>query len=111
MATTSGAKRFAVFVDRGKQYRAEEGAQIRIDRTPAAPGTELTFDKVLLVGGDPASVGRPVVKGASVVAIVEGEEKGPKLHGRKRRHVSRSDTHWGHREKYTTVRVKKIVEG
>jgi large subunit ribosomal protein L21 len=105
------ATRYAIFEDGGKQYRAEEGALVRIDRKEAPPGTELTFDRVLLVGGQDTKVGQPTVSGASVLAVVEAEEKGPKVYGRKRRLHSRSETHWGHREKYTLLRVTKIVEG
>jgi len=111
MAETAGAKRYAIFEDGGKQYRAEEGALIRLDRKQVAVGGEITFPKVLLIGGEKPKVGRPTVSGASVVAVVEGEEKGPKLRGRKRRLHSRSETHWGHRERYTLVRVARIVEG
>ena len=111
MAETSRATRYAIFEDGGKQYRAEEGALVRVDRRDADPGAEITFDKVLLVGGEDTKVGTPAVSGASVVAVVEAEEKGPKVYGLKRRYHGRSKTRWGHRQKYTLVRVAKIVEG
>ena len=109
MGETSQATRYAIFEDGGKQYRAEEGALIRVDLKEADPGSEITFEKILLLGGDGTKVGAPTVDGASVVAVVESEEKGPKVHGLKRRHHSRSRTRWGHRQKYTLVRVSKIV--
>jgi len=111
MGETSSATRYAIFEDRGKQYRAEEGALIRVDLQDAEPGSKIVFDKVLLVGGEGTKVGTPAVEGASVVAVVEAEDKGPKLHGVKRRGHSRSRTRWGHRQKYTVVRVAKILEG
>ncbi|MHC4502897.1 MAG: 50S ribosomal protein L21 [Planctomycetota bacterium] len=107
----AGAGRYAIFDDRGKQYRAREGALVRIDLKEAEPGAEITFDRVLLVGGETSQVGAPTVPGASVVAVVEAEEKGKKVRGLKRRHHSRSATRWGHRQKYTVVRVTKIVGG
>jgi large subunit ribosomal protein L21 len=103
------ATRYAIFEDGGKQYRAEEGALVRVDRKLIDAGSEITFDKVLLLGGESSRIGKPTVQGASVVAVVEAEEKGPKVRGRKRRYHSRSETHWGHREKYTVIRVTKIV--
>ena len=111
MAETSSATRYAIFEDKGKQYRAEEGALVRIDRRDAEPGAELVFDKVLLLGGDGTKVGKSTVDGATVAAVVESEEKGPKVHGLKRRLHSRSKTRWGHRQKYTLVRVTKIAGG
>ncbi len=107
----TGAGLYAIFDDRGKQYRAREGALVRIDLKDAEPGAELTFDRVLLVGGETAQVGAPTVPGASVVAVVEAEEKGKKVRGLRRRHHARSKTSWGHRQKYTVVRVTKIVQG
>ena len=111
MADSTVVKRYAIFEDGGKQYRAEEGALVRVERKEAQPGAELTFERVLLMGGQDAKVGQPTVPGASVTAVVEAEEKGPKVKGRMRRHHSRSESHWGHRQKYTLVRVTKIAEG
>ncbi len=110
---TAGAARYAIFEDGGKQYRAEVGALVRIDRKDASPGAELAFDKVLLLSGaeEATRVGRPAVPGASVTVVVESEDKGPKVHGLKRRHHARSKTRWGHRQKYTLVRVTEIVGG
>lgn len=107
----TSAVRYAIFDDGGKQYRAEEGALVRVDLKDAQPGAELTFDRVLLLGGEETRVGKPTVPGTSVVAVVEALESGKKVRGLKRRHHSRSKTSWGHRERYTLVRVTKIVEG
>ncbi len=111
MGETTQATRYAIFEDGGKQYRAEEGALVRVDLRDADPGSEITFDKVLLVGGDGTKVGTPAVAGASVVTVVVSEAKGLKVYGVKRRHHSRSRTRWGHRQKYTLIRVSKIIEG
>ena len=111
MAENASGARYAIFEDGGKQYRAEEGTLVRVERKKADAGAEITFDRVLLVGGGEAKVGTPTVSGASVVAVVEAEEKGQKIRGRKRRYHSRSETHWGHRQKYTLLRVTRIVEG
>ncbi len=104
---------YAIFDDGGKQYRAEEGALIRVDLKEAEAGAELTFDRVLLVGGGEGGtrVGKPTVDGASVKTVVEAEEKGKKVHGLKRRNHARSKTRWGHRQRYTLVRVTEVVTG
>ena len=69
MGETTQATRYAIFEDGGKQYRAEEGALVRVDLKDADPGSEITFDKVLLLGGDGTKVGTPAGPGASVVAV------------------------------------------
>lgn len=105
-----GRPRCAIFEDGGRQYRAEEGALVQLDLKAAGPGAELTFERVLLVsGGGKTLVGTPVVPGASVEAVVEAEEKGPKLRGLKRRNRNRSKTAFGHRQRHTLVRIRKIV--
>ena len=108
-AAVATAGRYAIFEDGGKQYRAEEGTLVRVDLKDAEPGTDLTFGRVLLVGGEKAQVGKPTVPGASVVTVVEAEEKGMKVRGLRRRNHSRSKTSWGHRQRYTLLRVTKIV--
>ena len=111
----TAAARYALVDDGGKQYTVREGDLVRVERRDVPVGSEIRFEKVLLigcsqVGGSPEGtrVGRPTVEGASVLALVEAEEKGDKLHGLRRRHHSRSKTRWGHRQKYTVVRVTKI---
>ena len=114
-ATATG--RYAVIDDGGKQYTVKEGDLLRVELKEAEVGAEIKFERVLLIGslGGPlgdspegARVGKPTVEGASVVATVEAEEKGKKLHGLRRRRHSRSKTRWGHRQKYTLVRVTRI---
>ena len=102
---------FAIIEDGGRQYRVEEGDEVTLDlRADAEAGQSLTFDRVLLAGGDEASViGKPVIEGAVVEAeIVDPLHKGPKLEVQKIRRRKNSRTHTGHRQKHTTVRVTAI---
>ncbi len=113
MPETTTTSRYAIIDDGGKQYTVREGDLVRVERRDVPVGSEIRFEKVLLisqVGGSPegTKVGKPTVEGASVVAVVEAEEKGKKVHGLRRRHHSRSKTRWGHRQKYTLVRVTGI---
>ena len=99
---------YAIVRDRGRQYKMREGDVVRVDLTDKPPGSEMVFDDVLLVSAEEMKAGRPAVEGASVVAEVLGEEKGPKLKLLKQRRVNRSKTRRGHRQRYTLVRVKEI---
>jgi large subunit ribosomal protein L21 len=109
VSETTAAERYAIIDDGGKQYTVKEGALVRVELRDAAVGSEITFDRVLLVGSPEGTrVGKPTVDGASVLATVEAEEKGEKLHGLRRRRHSRSKTRWGHRQRYTLVRVARI---
>jgi large subunit ribosomal protein L21 len=70
----------------------------------------VTFDKVLLVSdGDKVSVGRPVVKGASVTAEVVDQFKDEKVIAFKFRRREGYHKTIGHRQKLSRVKVGKIT--
>ncbi len=70
---------YAVIKTGGKQYRVQQGDKIEVEKLDLEVGTETTFSDVLLVGeGDSIKVGAPTVAGASVVAKVVDQFRGPK---------------------------------
>jgi large subunit ribosomal protein L21 len=100
---------YAIIEDSGAQFRVEQGQLLDIDLRNAAPGTSVTFDRVLLVADEQGvRVGKPVVEGAKVTAEVIGEERGPKLEIFKLRRRKSSRRHTGHRQSYLRVRVTAI---
>ena len=63
---------YALVEYKGKQYKAEKDALIRVDKIDAEKGTEIEIDTVLLVSNEGSvSVGAPYVKGAKVKAVVD----------------------------------------
>ncbi|HOX07988.1 MAG TPA: 50S ribosomal protein L21 [Planctomycetota bacterium] len=102
---------YAVVRDGGHQFRAVPGEKVDVELRAAKPGEQVVFDQVLLVGGDQIKVGTPVVAGAKVVAVVEGESLSDKSRGIRKRDNNSSQTRFGHRQKYTTVTIKEIVAG
>ena len=71
---------YAIIETGGKQYRVKEGDQIKIEKINAADGTQVTFDKVLVLGdGAEAKVGAPYVEGAAVYANVIETGKNKKV--------------------------------
>ncbi len=48
---------YAVVEFKGKQYRADVGAILKVDRFDAEKGATVSLDKVLLVSGDSVKVG------------------------------------------------------
>ena len=66
---------YALMEFKGKQYKAEKGALILVDRIDAEPGQTVDIDSVLLVSGDKVTVGAPYVQGAKVSAVVESHKK------------------------------------
>ena len=52
---------FAIIETGGKQVKVEEGQTIFVEKLDANEGDTVTFDRVLLVGGDDVKVGAPIV--------------------------------------------------
>lgn len=109
------AGRYAVIVAGASQHQVSEGERLRIDLIAGKKkGDSLTFDKVLLTGGEGGTkVGQPTVSGASVTATVvdngvDGEGvKGVKVWAVKRR-AGDYIKHRGHRQRYTVVQINAI---
>ncbi|MCI5645109.1 MAG: 50S ribosomal protein L21 [Treponema porcinum] len=101
---------YALVEYKGKQYKAEKGAVLSVDKLDAEKGAKIDVDTVLLVSdGDKISVGAPYVKGAKVQIVVEDSFRDKKVLVFK--YKSKKDYHRliGHRQNYTNVRVEDIV--
>ena len=102
-------KPYAIVETGGKQYRVSIGDRISIEKLPEAAGGEVTFDRVLLLGGDGSTeVGTPVVDGASVVASVDDHFRGEKLVIFKYKAKKRYRRRTGHRQSLTHVTITGI---
>ena len=99
---------YAVVEVNGKQYRAEKGAVLRVDRFDAVKDAVVALDKVLLVSGDSVKVGSPYVTGASVTARVQDEVKGDKVVVFKYKPKKDYRRTQGHRQRYTLLKVEEI---
>jgi len=100
---------YAIFKTGGKQYRAAQGDIVEIEKLDVEPGTETTFSEVLFIGaGSDIKTGADL-KGASVVAEVVEQFKGPKLVSFKYRRRKGYHRTVGHRQKLTRVKIKSIV--
>ena len=69
---------YALVEFKGKQYRAETGGILKVDKIDAEPGTAVDIDSVLLLSGDTVTVGNPYVPGAKVSATLESHGKDKK---------------------------------
>ncbi|MDY5931492.1 MAG: 50S ribosomal protein L21 [Candidatus Ornithospirochaeta sp.] len=93
----------------GKQYKAEEGAKLVVDKLSMEAGASLEITKVLaVVDGENARFGAPYVEGAKVVATVGEELKGDKVKVYKFHRRKGYRRTQGHREQYTSITINKI---
>jgi len=101
---------FAVLKTGGKQYKVQNGDVLRIEKIAADAGETVQFNDILLLGGDTATVGTPLIEGAAVQAEVIDQIKGEKtINFVKRRRKHGSQRTKGHRQKLTLVRVTEIL--
>lgn len=102
---------YAVIQTGGKQYRAEPGKTIMVEKLEGDKGTQIVFDQVLLVSsGDGATVtvGKPTVAGAKVTGEIVEQTRGEKLvvfKFRLRKNYVRRN---GHRQDLTAVKINAI---
>ena len=95
----------AIFETGGKQYYAEQGTVLFVEKLDAAEGSEVTFDKVLMANG---VVGRPYVSGATVVAKVLKHGKDKKIKVFKYVQKNKYRKTQGHRQPYTKIEIVKV---
>ena len=103
---------FAVIKTGGKQYRVAANDRITVATLPGAPGDEVVFDEVLLVGGEAGTqVGTPSVAGASVAGELVAHTRGEKVIVFKKRRRQNSRRKRGHRQDLTVVRITEVLTG
>jgi len=102
---------FAIIRSGGKQYRVAEGEHLFVERDVlgSAEKDKITFDEVLMIGGGKPKVGSPTVSGASVVARVVRESRGPKIIVfKKKRRKNHTKRKHGHRQNIVELRIESI---
>ena len=100
---------YAIIEEGGKQYKVTSGDTILIDRSVNEDEKSVTFDRVLLVGGEgEPKIGLPIVSKATVSAAVIGEEKGDKIDIQKYKRRKGYHKKIGHRQRYLRVKITGI---
>jgi len=101
---------FAVIKTGGKQYRVAVGDVLSIEKLAAEAGDTVTFDTVLMHGGEGAmTVGAPLVDGAVVTGEIIEQYRDKKIVVfKKRRRKHSSKTRKGHRQYLTRVRINGV---
>jgi large subunit ribosomal protein L21 len=99
---------YAIIATGGKQYKVSEGDIITIEKLGVEAGEKVTFDQVLVVGGDDLKVGDPTVAGATVEASVVENGKAKKVIVYKYKRKTGYHKKNGHRQQYTAVKIEKI---
>tara|TARA_Y100001954_G_C15260281_1_gene337069 strand:- start:17 stop:388 length:372 start_codon:yes stop_codon:yes gene_type:complete len=103
---------FAIINIAGKQFRVQEGDQIKVPQLSTEAGKSLVFDKVLLTNqGGKVELGSPLVSNASVSATVvdHGRDRKIRIFKKKRRKGYKRKN--GHRQGFSLVKIDSISTG
>lgn len=103
---------YAIFETGGKQYRAQVGDRVSIEKLEGERGAKVTFEKVLLVEQEgKLALGSPYVLKAHVIGAIESQRKSARVRTFKMKPKKNIRKRRGHRQFVTDVRIQEIVGG
>ena len=102
---------FAIIQTGGKQYKVRSGEILKIEKlSNSKPDTKVEFKEILAYGNDKViEVGAPTVQGAKVEANLIKNSKNRTVLIFKKRRRKNSRRKNGHRQKFSMIRINKII--
>lgn len=100
---------YAIIKTGGKQFRVSEGDIINVERLSSGEGEKVTFDEVLMIGGNgEIKTGSPNIEGVTVEGTVVKHGKAKKIIVFKYKAKKNYRKKQGHRQPFTKVKIEKI---
>ncbi|MDA7981833.1 MAG: 50S ribosomal protein L21 [Alphaproteobacteria bacterium] len=99
---------YAIIETGGKQYRVAAGDELAVERLNGSEGDDITFDRVLMLGGATCTLGKPLVANARVSAKIIKQDRGDKILVFKKLRRKNHRRLRGHRQSLTRVRIGEI---
>ncbi len=99
---------YAIIATGGKQYKAEAGQTIKVEKIKANVGDVVDLKALMIVDGDKIVVGE-AAKSAAVKAEVVAQEKDKKIVIFKYKSKKNVRKRQGHRQPYTALKIKEIA--
>lgn len=101
---------YAIVEIAGQQFKIEKDQKIYVHRLKAEEGSQVNFDRVMLVDADGnVRVGAPTISGASVTATVLKHLKGDKVLVFKKKRRKGYQKMNGHRQCLTSIQINDIT--
>ncbi len=100
---------YAIIRTGGKQYKVQAGDVLQVEKLEQDLGKEFDITDVLMIGGDAAVIGQPVVKNAKVTVVVTKQARTRKVivfKKKRRQGYRRLNTH---KQDFTEIFVKAIT--
>jgi large subunit ribosomal protein L21 len=102
---------YAIVEIAGQQFKVEEGKKIFVHRLEAEEGTQVEFDKVLLIEDEgKITIGEPTIKDALVEGKVVDRVRGDKVIVFKKKRKKGYRVKNGHRQNFSQVEILSITE-
>ena len=100
---------YAVIKTGGKQQTVSEGDILKVEKLQGDIGSKIEFKDVLMVGTErEVKIGQPTVANAKVVAEILEQGKAKKVIAFKMKRRKGFHKKIGHRQNFTSIRVKEI---
>jgi len=100
---------YAIIQTGGKQYKVEPGDQVKVEKIPGDPGTEVHLDQVLAVAeSEGLKLGAPFVENAVVKATILRTARDRKILVFKKKRRKSFKKKQGHRQWYTLLKIDDI---
>lgn len=101
---------YAIVEIAGQQFKVSKDQKVYVHRLEAEEGSNITFDKVLLVDNEGnITLGAPAINGASVGAKVLQHLKGDKVIVFKKKRRKGYKKKNGHRQALTQIQIEGIT--
>ena len=103
---------YAIIEAGGEQLRVKAGDVVSVEKIDGDANTEITLDKVLMIENDGKAVfGKPYVQGATVKAEIVTTSRSKKVIVMKHQSKKANKKVTGHRQFFTTLKIKEIIGG
>ena len=99
---------YAIVTTGGKQYKAEAGKALKVEKLDVEVGATVKLDVLMLADGDKVVVGEAAAK-AVVNAEVLAQDKARKVVVFKYKAKKNERKKQGHRQPFTAVKIQKIT--
>jgi large subunit ribosomal protein L21 len=100
---------YAIVHTGGKQYKLMEGETLRLEKLVGDVGSEVTFDRVMMVSdGENLTMGQPLLENVLVRGHIVEQGKAKKILVFKYKRRKRYRRKQGHRQLFTSVKIDKI---
>jgi large subunit ribosomal protein L21 len=99
---------YAIVECLGQQVTVRPGDKVTVPHMEGKPGTKVTLDRVLLLGGENTAVGTPHVEGASVSGTISEQTRDDKVLVFKLKRRTKYRVLNGHRQPWTILQIDSI---